>query len=138
MIKIPAKFINQPRDRTIEVKYKNGKAKMQLKFNNNFAPAMNDCLHKAQCFVDKTCIAKMDPYTPRRTGILIESATIGTVIGSGEIHQIAPYARWNYYANFKHSTAFNPKAGRMWFERMKFDEKDAILRGAQKILTGKQ
>ena len=52
----------------------------------------------------------MNPETPRRTGVLIKSATLGTVIGSGEINQIAPYARRQYYEHKEKS---------YWFERMK-------------------
>lgn len=39
----------------------------------------------------------MKPYTPFKMGVLENSATIHTVIGSGEIKQITPYARYLYY-----------------------------------------
>ena len=48
-------------------------------------------------------------------------ATLGTVIGSGEINQIAPYARRQYYEHKEKS---------YWFERMKNRHKDSILKGA--------
>ena len=63
----------------------------------------------------------MNPETPRRTGMLIKSATLGTVIGSGEVDQIAPYARRQYYEHKEKS---------YWFERMKNRHRDSILRGA--------
>ena len=66
----------------------------------------------------------MASETPRRTGALIKSAMLGTVIGSGEINQIAPYARRQYYEH---------KDKNQWFERMKNRHKDSILKGAQKI-----
>ena len=62
--------------------------------------------------------------TPRRTGVLIKSAALGTVIGSGEINQITPYARRQYYEHKEKSR---------WFERMKNRHKDSILKGAEKI-----
>lgn len=98
----------------------------------------------------------MVPYTPMLTGALYKTATLGTVIGSGEIRQIAPYARNQYYGKLMvssitgsawskgeekvltdkdlvHNKAYHPKAGPYWFERMKADHKDIILKGAKKI-----
>ncbi len=68
---------------------------------------------------------RMNPETPRRTGVLVKSATLGTVIGSGEINQIAPYARRQYYEHKEKSR---------WFERMKNRHKDSILKGAAKYV----
>ena len=50
-----------------------------------------------QKFIDSECIRLMKPYTPMLSGVLIKSATLGSTIGSGEIVQIAPYARYQYY-----------------------------------------
>ena len=115
---------------------------------------------RVQKFVDSECIRRMDPYTPRITGSLIKAATLGTTIGTGVIEQASPYARYLYYGKLmvsketgsawaKHgeskvltdkdlvySKASNPKAGKMWFERMKADHKDSILAGAQKLTGG--
>ena len=52
---------------------------------------------RVQKFVDSECIRLMAPYTPFKNGVLEKSATIGTVIGSGEIVQSTPYARYQYY-----------------------------------------
>lgn len=115
---------------------------------------------RTQKFIDQECIRLMDPYTPNLNGILIKSATVGTKIGSGEIHQIAPYARYQYYGKLMvssitgsawsrgeskvltdkdlvYSTHKNARAGPYWFLRMKSDHKDQILRGAAKIAGGK-
>lgn len=54
-------------------------------------------LSTVQKVIDSECIRLMKPYTPFRNGFLEQSATLGTVIGSGEINQIAPYARYLYY-----------------------------------------
>jgi hypothetical protein len=111
---------------------------------------------KTQKFIDQEVIRLMDPYTPNLTGTLIKTATIGTKIGSGEINQVAPYARYQYYGklmvssitgsawshgeskvltdkDLQHNKSKNPLAGSFWFERMKADHKEQILRGAQKI-----
>lgn len=49
-----------------------------------------------QKLVDQECIKRMEPYTPQLNGKLIDAATLGTVIGSGEIHQETPYAHYLY------------------------------------------
>lgn len=111
---------------------------------------------KVQEFIDQETIRLMAPYTPMLTGILEKSATLGTNIGSGHIQQNAPYARYQYYGklmissttgsawsrgeskvltdkNLEYNKSQHPKAGPYWFERMKADKKEQILRGAQKV-----
>ena len=114
-----------------------------------------------QKFIDQECIRLMAPYTPFRSGTLERTATLGTKIGSGEINQIAPYARYQYYGklmvssitgsawarmgekkvltdkDLEYSKAAHPKAGKMWFERMKADHKEEILEGARKVAGAK-
>lgn len=98
-----------------------GRTIARLDWNPGFKPNMESGFANAQEFVDSECIRRMNPETPRRTGVLVKSATLGTVIGSGEINQIAPYARRQYYEHKEHSH---------WFERMKNRHKDSILKGA--------
>ena len=110
-----------------------------------------------QMFVDSECIRRMSKYTPMITGVLEKSATLGTVIGSGEIHQDTPYSRFQYYGkvmttedgrvwarkyeskpiiterDLVHNKSRHPQAGPRWFERMKEAEKEDILRGAQEV-----
>lgn len=111
---------------------------------------------RVQKYIDSECIRLMKPYTPMLSGVLIKSATLGTTIGSGEIVQIAPYARYQYYGKLMVSSItgsawatkgeskvltdknltyskINPNAGSFWFERMKSDHKKAILNGARKL-----
>lgn len=116
---------------------------------------------KVQKFVDQECIRLMAPYTPARNGILEKSATLGTKIGSGEINQITPYARFQYYGkvmvssitgspwasrgekkiltdrDLQYDTSKHPLAGKMWFERMKADKKEDILKGAREVAGAK-
>ena len=98
-----------------------GNVTAKLEWNPGFAPSMEKGFSKAQEFVDSECIRRMNPETPRRTGALIKFAMLGTVIGSGQINQIAPYARRQYYEHKEKS---------YWFERMKNRHKDSILKGA--------
>ena len=113
-----------------------------------------------QKYIDQEVIRLMDPYTPNLNGVLIKSATLGTKIGSGEIKQNAPYARYQYYGKLMVSSTTgsawshgeskvltdkdlvynkskNALAGPFWFERMKADKKEQILRGAQKLAGAK-
>lgn len=110
-----------------------------------------------QKYIDNAVINEMKPYTPKISGILENAPTIGTVIGSGQIKQITPYARYLYYGllmvssitgsayaskgekkvltdtPLQYSKAANPLAGKLWFERMKADKKEDILKEAQKV-----
>jgi hypothetical protein len=115
---------------------------------------------KTQKFIDQEVIRLMDPYTPNLSGTLIKTASIGTKIGSGEINQNAPYARYQYYGklmvssitgsayashgeskiltdkDLQYNKHKNALAGPFWFERMKADKKEQILRGARKVAGG--
>lgn len=91
---------------------------------------------KVQKFIDSECIRRMAPFTPFRTGMLIRSATLGTVIGSGIIKQNTPYARQNYYGNAgrgTQGTASGGLRGPRWFGRMKSAHGRSILDGARKL-----
>ena len=102
-----------------------GKVTAKLEWAPGFAPDKEKGFGNAQEFVDSECIRRMNPETPRRTGVLVKSATLGTVIGRGEINQVAPYARRQYYEHKEKS---------YWFERMKNRHKDSILEGAGKYV----
>lgn len=117
-------YIKAPHGQKIETTYKKAKVSVELKWSPGFVSAMEGKFSRKQSFVDSECVRRMNPETPRKTGILVKSATLGTVIGSGEINQIAPYARRQYYEHKKKSK---------WFERMKNQHKDSILKGAEKI-----
>ena len=116
--------IETPKGSIVQVKGKNGSMSCRLKWNDGFGPQYEEKFDRKQAFVDQECIRRMAPETPRLSGMLVKSATLGTAIGSGEIQQIAPYARRQYYEHKEKS---------YWFERMKNRHKDSILRGVQKI-----
>lgn len=143
--------IRQPQGQIIVGK--NGTAK--LTWNPGFQEKWQNKIDNVQKFVDSECIRRMSPYTPFITGMLEKSATLGTRIGEGKIHQIAPYTKYLYYGklmvssktgstwskgekkvltdrNLKYTKAMHPLAGPFWFERMKADHFKSILKGAQK------
>lgn len=113
-----------------------------------------------QKVIDQEVIRLMAPYTPRQNNALIDSATLGTDIGSGEINQNTPYSRYHYYGKLMVSSItgsayaskgekkiltdkdmkYNgaPMRGPFWFDRMKADRKDDILKGAQKVANRQQ
>ena len=109
-----------------------GRVIARLNWDPRFKPDKERSFESAQEFVDSECLRYMDPLTPRLSGAMIKSATLGTVIGSGKIDYAAPYARRQYYENKGHG-----ERGRMWFERMKAQHKDDILRGAESFVAGK-
>ena len=114
--------IDSPRGTIVSYKTDGGKFVSKLTWNTNLKPKKQEQFSRAQKFVDQECIRRMAPETPFRSGALRKSATLGTVIGSGEINQIAPYARRQYYEH---------KSNSKGFERMKNRHKDSILRGAR-------
>lgn len=87
-----------------------------------------------QKFIDAECLRLCAPKVPKDTGDLIESGNVNTKIGSGELIYHTPHARRWYYrkANFQGA----PERGNYWFERMKAQHKEQILKGAQKIANG--
>ena len=88
-----------------------------------------------QKFIDSEVLRLTAPYIPFQTGNLLRSGTLGTVVGSGEVNYIAPYAaKQNGTAT---SRSYDAQRGGQFFERMKIDHKEEILRGAKKLSGGK-
>lgn len=102
-----------------------------------------------QKYVDSEVLRLCEPYTPKLSGILSGSGITKTQIGSGEVEWGTLYNRYQYYGKVMVGPAPKTvtskdlvyhgggKRGKMWFERMKIDHKDAILRGAAKLAGGK-
>ena len=102
---------------------KNGKA--QLVWNSGCAPRLNEVLKGKQKIIDSEVLRLCAPLVPKRTGALERSGTLGTVIGSGTVQYIAPYARAQYYSTSQ-SRSYDSRRGGMWFERMKVANKAQI------------
>lgn len=88
-----------------------------------------------QRFIDSECLRLTAPFAPKDTGALIESGTINTKIGSGEVIYNTPYARRWYYMPAQFQGA--PERGNYFFERMKQQYKEQILAGAKKLAGAK-
>jgi hypothetical protein len=108
----------------------NGKA--ELRWSSDFAPRVNQNFTRIQKFVDSEVLRRCSPRVPFQTGALEKSGKLGTVVGSGVVQYIAPYARMQYF-NTSESRAYDPNRGAKWFERMKVAEKRDILEGARKL-----
>lgn len=136
--------IKTPQNRLM--KFPHGK--VELVWNIGFAGKWNRQFKRAQVYIDSEVLRLSTPYTPFLTSMLVKSATLGTIIGSGEVKWIAPHARYSYYGKLmvgsapKKLTSINlryngaPKRGAYWFERMKADHKRAIIQGAARIAGG--
>lgn len=83
--------------------------------------------------IDSDILRLTEPYVPFDTGMLKDSGITATDIGSGVIVYDTPYARRQYYEN-----KGNGRRGKLWFERMKADHRDEILRHAAEVAGGKQ
>lgn len=117
------KPIRRPRGAIIQ----GSNGRVQLIWNNGCAPKMNAVLSKKQETIDSEVLRRCAPLVPKRTGALERSGTLGTVIGSGEVQYIAPYARAQYY-NTSQTRSYDSMRGGMWFERMKTANRAALLR----------
>lgn len=125
--------ISTPRGEVFQTRGRNGTTTARLEWNQGYGEQKSKDFSKAQEFVDSECLRYMNPLTPRRSGYLIKSATLGTVIGSGQIQYLAPYARRQYY---EHGGGEGQR-GKKWFERMKAQKLEVIRKGAAKFAAGK-
>ena len=94
-----------------------------------------------QKYIDSQCLNLSREKVPKRENALIESGDIHTIIGSGLVRYRTPYARRWYYmpAKFNEGRGNGLQAvgrGNYWFERMKRENKEKILKGAQRIANG--
>ncbi len=148
--------INQP----IDFKSEQYKIDVELAWNKTFGKDRTQQFNDAQAFIDKTCILFMVPYTPALNNVLYKSPALGTEIGSGHIYYLSPYARYQYYGKLMvssvtgsayasageskvltdvdlvHQKSRHALAGPFWFERMKEEKGEQILKGSAKITGG--
>lgn len=104
---------------------------VELTWNRDFKIQWTGRYVKAQKFVDSEILRLSEPYIPLRTGHLLKTGLLGTIIGSGLVAWIAPYASSVYYLARKIGSSTGPLRGPMWFERMKKLNKHRIVAGAR-------
>jgi len=104
-----------------------------LEFRPDFGAKMSGKFNDAQIFVDNEVLRYSQPLIPFRTGTLVRSGKVGTVLGSGLVQYIVPYAQFQYYKTGE-SRSYDSRRGGKWFERMKTAHRSDILSGAKKIM----
>lgn len=108
-----------------------GETTCRLVWNSGFGQERTAMFNRKQEIVDSEVLRYCSPLVPLRTGMLEKSGTLGTVMGSGEVKYIAPYARFQYYQTAK-SRSYDTRRGAKWFERMKTAHKGDIQRAAER------
>lgn len=110
----------------------------EIVWNPGFAPKWNKNYVSAQQFVDSEVLRRCAPYMPLRTGMMIQSGTLGTVVGSGVVQWIAPYTRGQYYRPAKRYAggASMRKRGPRWFVRMMSDQGSALIATVKRLAGG--
>lgn len=103
-----------------------GKTEAKLTWYPGFAPKWNERYENAQKMLDDLILQTCSSYVPFRTGFLQKSGILGTVVGTGEVAWIAPYARTQYY-NTADTRWDDAKRGGHWFARMKAAEGAALI-----------
>ncbi len=109
----------------------NGEA--TLTFRADFGAKMSGKFSGTQAFVDNEVLRYSQPLIPFWSGTLVRSGKVGTVLGSGLVQYIVPYARFQYYRTAQ-SREYDAHRGGLWFERMKTAHGKDILSGAKKII----
>lgn len=112
---------------------KTGKTSCRLVWNPGFGRNRTDMFNRKQMIVDSEVLRYCSPRVPKITGMLEKSGILGTVIGSGEVTYITPYARSQYYRTAQ-TRSYDPSGlrGGMWFKRMKTAHKKDIQRAAER------
>lgn len=106
-----------------------------LEFNPNFKSEINGRMSRAQKFVDSEVLRLDAPLMPIKTGFMIQSGTLGTEIGAGEVNYLAVYSSKQYFKTAR-TRSYDANRGSYWFERMKAANLKTIQEGAKKIASG--
>lgn len=130
----PKLIVKTPRGQVIQVKTKNGKVTAKLTWNSSTGSKWTGNFTRAQKYLDSEVLRTSTPFIPIRTGALIRSGQLGTVIGSGLVRWIAPYSIKQYDTGT--TRAYDAQRGGKWFERAKATFKQAWIAGVKKIAGG--
>lgn len=100
-----------------------------FRYAGGFSTIWNKRYSDAQKIVDFDVLRYCSPLVPFKTGALIGSGIINTIIGTGLVVYFTPYAARLYY-NPQYNFNGAPLRGAYWFERMKAKDKEKIRRNA--------
>ena len=127
--------IATPRGVVQHIQTPNGSIKAELKWNDGFQKKWQGKFENTQKVIDNAVLKFSEPYVPLRTGMLVNLGILGTELGKGEVVWLGPYAHYQYYLDKsgigppKHLDALR---GPRWFDRMKADRLQDILRAARR------
>lgn len=127
--------IKTPRGEIIQVKTKEGSVTAKLTWDASFDRRLNAGASMAQKTVDSEVLRGCATRVPFRTGMLQKSGTLGTVVGSGQVRWITPYAKTVYYRKNLGSNGEAQRGG-YWFERWKNAEGAALVAKIKKQVGG--
>lgn len=131
----PKIVVQTPRGEIVQVKTKSGNVTAKLTWSPNTGAKWTGQFTRAQKFLDSEVLRNSSPFVPLRTGTLMRSGQLGTVIGSGEVIWNAPYAAAQYY-NTAETRSYDVQRGAKWFERAKASFKSTWIAGVKKIAGG--
>ena len=129
---------------SIVIRTKGGEVKGELRWSPTFQPKSR--FELAQIFVDTEVIRRSDSMVPFRQGALRSSGMSASSIGDGWVRYSTPYARYQYYGkvmvgpapktvtNIPLTYSGAPRRGAKWFERMKAQNLNHMMRGAGRII----
>ena len=123
--------LETPKASVFMVQSKGGKIKAKMEVNPGYTRRMEKSFSATQRRIDNEVMRYMEPYMQMQTGAMIMSMRASTVTGSGEVIVNTPYARKVYYSSASVGRPAGPQRGPKYFERMKADKKEAILKAAK-------
>lgn len=129
------KKISTPRGTIFSFTFDGGKVETWLDWKPNFEAKINEAFRSGQEMLDSEILRGCSPRVPFRTGMLEKSGTLGTIIGSGEIRWIAPYAKSVYYRRYSGSNGDKLRGG-YWFELWKIAECDDVIARIKRKVGG--
>lgn len=140
-----------PRGTVTRIQHANGKLTSKLEWNPNIQ-RFNQQYSRAQEWLDRAVLKDSTPFVPMQSGALFKTGILGTVVGTGIVEWIAPYARYQYYGkvwkgpkygpkyktdkDLHHSTSAHELAQPYWFEAAKSLNKTQWINGARRIAGG--
>lgn len=120
-----------PKATVFMLETKSGRHKAKIEINPSYTKRMEQSFSNVQRRIDSEVMRYMEPYMQMQTGAMIMSMRASSVIGSGEVVVNTPYARRIYYSSAGVGRPTGPQRGPKYFERMKADKKEAILKAAK-------
>lgn len=96
------------------------KQKVEVSFDvSGLKRELQEKKEKAQKMLDQQVLTDSNFFCPEKESHLMKSGIEKTVIGSGVVRWVMPYAKAQYYGFKKKSHLKNPNATYMWFESAK-------------------